>query len=127
MAAQLDLAIDPATRDLVDTDDGLWLETADSRSAVLWQISQRADEWWVDDGTGSRVQALLERERPCTADELVDETRRALQLLVDEQVIADLAVGLADEDLDRATITISYTDIASGRRIDQVVVPYGGT
>lgn len=126
MPAQLDLAIDPVTRDLVDTADGLWLETADSKSAVLWQVEQRADEWWVDDGTGSRVQAMLERERPCSADELVDETKRAMQLLVDELVIADLDIRLAGEDGDRVTITISYTDIASGRRIDQSVVPYGG-
>ena len=126
MAAQLDLAIDPATRDLVDTDDGLWLETADPKSAVLWQVEQRADEWWVSDGTGSRVKALLEREQPCTAAELVDETKRTLQLLVDELLIADLEVRLVDEDGDRVTITISYTDIASGTRIDQSVVPYGG-
>lgn len=126
MPAQLDLYIDPATLDFVDTDDGLWLEAADSRTAVLWQVEQRADAWWANDGTGSRVKALLEREEPCTADELVDEARRALQLLVDESVIADLDVQLAGEELDRASITISYTDIASGRRADVSVVPSTG-
>lgn len=126
MPARLDLYIDPTTLDFVDTASGGWLEVTDSRPAVLWQMEQRADAWWHNDGTGSRIAELLEREQPCTAAELVDESRRALQLLVDRSVIADLDVQLAGEDLDRAVITLSYTDIASGRRVDLNVVPAGG-
>ena len=118
MPTLFDLDLDPVTRDFVDTADGLWQERDDSRTAVHWQLEERADEWWGDDRTGSLIGQLLEREEPATPEELRDECLRSLQLLVDEGIIADLAVVVGDASIGRATIDLSWTDVGSGRRVD---------
>lgn len=126
MPALLDLDLDPITRDFIDTADGLWEEASDSRTAVFWQLEERAGESWHGDPTGSRLAELLEREEPATAEELRDEVLRALQLLVDEAVITDLVVAIGDASVGRAQIDLAYTDVASGRRVDRLLVPFGG-
>lgn len=125
----LDLELDPLTRDLIDQADGAVVEADDSRTAVLLQLTERRGEGWLDDGTGSRIGALLEREDPCTPDELRDAALEALQLLVDRGVIAGLTVTVGALPLAPPTLAVlllDYTDTASGRRVSGLVVPFGG-
>lgn len=123
----LDLELDPLARDLIDQADGAVVEADDSRTTVLLQLTERRGEGWIDEGTGSRIGALLEREEPCSADELRDAALEALQLLVDRGVISDLTVSLgASTAPTLAIVVLDYTDTASGRRVSGLVVPFGG-
>lgn len=128
MTTLLDLELDPLSRDLVDADDGGAVEADDSRTAVLLQLTERRGEGWLDEGTGSRIGALLEREEPTDADELRDAALEALQLLVVDGVIADLTVTVEPAGKPtEAVLALSYTDIASGRRVPLLLVPFGGS
>lgn len=123
-----DLELDPMTLDLVDADDGGAVEADDSRSAVLLQLTERRGEGWLDEGTGSRIGALLEREEPTTPEELRDAALEALQLLVSRGVIAELAVNVEPAGKPtEAVLALSYTDVASGRRVPLLLVPFGGS
>lgn len=122
----LDLVIDPLTRDFVDTDDGGWLEADDSRTAVLLQLAESADAWWAEPRVGSRVPELLTRAEPATAEEFRDEVARALQVLVDEHVIAELSVAITHEETGRVQLELAYTDVGSGSRVDDLTIPLGG-
>lgn len=122
----LDLDLDPITRDIIDGTDGGPQEASDSRPAVIWQLEERADEGWMDSGTGSRLGAMLEASEPVTPAELRDEALRALQLLVAEGVIADLTAAVEFAPPDGAVITLSYTDVGTGLRVDELTVPFGG-
>lgn len=124
-----DQYLDPVTGDYVDTDDGAWWETEDSRTAVLMQLTIRYGEWWVDPEAGSRLPGMLEADdgAPVTVPQAVDETRRALQALVDDGIITDLLVitdPAGDGALHRGVILISYRDRASGRPVDGVYQPF---
>ncbi len=123
----LDQEIDPATLDYIDTDaeDGAWAETESSRTAVMMQLEIRYGEWFVDPEAGSRIPAMLETGDPVLPAEIVDEVRRALQLLVDDGIIADLIVLLGDSDdaSERVAVAISYTDRSSGHAVDLVFSP----
>jgi hypothetical protein len=121
----LDQELDPATLDYIDTADGAWAETESSRTAVMLQLDIRYGEWWVDPEAGSRIPAMLESGDPVLPEELVDETRRALQLLVDDGIIADLDVALGEYDAEqsRVAIAIAYTDRSSGHAVDLVYIP----
>lgn len=121
-----DMQIDPATRDYIDTPDGAWAETEDSRTAVMLQLDCRYGQWAADPEAGSRIHAMLTSGEPVTPQMLVDEVMRALQLLVDDGIIADLEVAIADEDDVRGYIelSISYTDRASGHVVDVAYSPF---
>ena len=122
----LDQEIDPVTRDYVDTTDGAWLETAASRAAVMMQLEIRYNEWHVDPDAGSRIPAMLESGDPVTAQEVVDETRRALQVLVVDGVISDLSVeeGELDQDTGRFEVLLTYTDVVTGHAVEAVFSPF---
>ena len=123
-----DLELDPITRDLVDADDGGAVEVDDSRTAVLFQLTERRGEGWLDEGTGSRIGALLDRLEPASEVELRDAALEALQVLVDDGVISDLAVVVGESPAPAmAVIVMSYTDVRSGRRVADLVVPFGGS
>ena len=128
MTAPLDLELDPLSLDLVDAGDGGAVEADDSRTAVLLQLTERRGAGWLDEGTGSRIAELLEREEPSTADDLRDAALEALQLLVDNGAIAELAVTVQPAGKPtEAVLALSYTDVASGRRVPLLLVPFGGT
>lgn len=120
---QFDQAISPDTLDYVDANfDGAWAETESSRTAVMMQLSIRYGEWFVDPDAGSRIPAMLEAGEPVLPAEIVDEARRALQLLVNDGVISDVAVAVGEFDSaeGRLQINISYTDQTSGQPVDLV-------
>lgn len=120
-----DQEIDPATRDYVDTPDGAWSETASSRSKVMCQLSIRWNSWPPDPEAGTRVPELLESGEPITPEEVIDDTRRALQLLVEDGDIADLSVevGTFDPEAGALLVEISYTDLSSGHTVELAYSP----
>ncbi len=122
-----DQEIDPVTRDYIDTseDGGAWGETESSRTAVMMQLEIRYGEWFVDPEAGSRIPAMLETGDPVLPEEIVDEVRRALQLLADDGIIADIDVALGDYEPEqsRVDVAISYTDRSSGHAVDLVFSP----
>lgn len=120
-----DQVVDPNTRDYVDTSEGAWAETESSRTAVMLQLEIRYGEWFVDPLAGSRIPAMLESGEPVSPEEVVDETRRALQVLVDDGIISELSVALGDFDLAAGSmdLELSYTDMSSGHVVDLIYSP----
>jgi phage gp46-like protein len=124
--SSLSLVIDPLTRDLIDTDDGWFLEGTDSRTTVLWQLESTRGAWWGDHTSGSRIRAVQQGEEPATALDLRDAVLAAMQPLVAESIIAELAVALDSDENGRVVLLLNYTDRASGRAVDLAYVPFGG-
>lgn len=121
-----DQEIDPASRDYIDEDDGSWSETEDSRTAVMLQLDIEYGQWFADPEAGSRIKEMLRSGDPITTGQLVDEVKRALQLLVDDGIIADLQVGVVEEDDARGYVglELTYTDRASGHVVDVAYSPF---
>ena len=124
LGAFLDMVIDPVTLDYVDTDDGEWLETADSRTLVMIQIEMRLGEDFFAPEDGTRIKALLETGDPVTDQLAVLETRRALQVLVDAGIISEVQVTSKFEG-ELLTIICNWRDLASGSPVDLVYQPFG--
>lgn len=122
-----DTALDFVTRDFVDDGAGGWLETNDSRTAVLFQLESRRGRWPGDPRAGSRIRELLEREEPASAAELRDAALEALQELVDEQVIAALEVALDTDQAGRPVFVLNYFDPLTGSPVDVAYSPWGGS
>jgi len=122
----LDLAIDPITRDLIDAPDGGFVETADSRSAVIAQLESEYLAWWGSPFDGSRIREILSGDDPADAQMLSDEVLRALQPLVAEGIISEIDVDLDVDEAGRVVVLINYRDQASGGLIDLAYVPFGG-
>lgn len=122
----LDMHLDPVTLDYVDTDDGEWLEVADSRTLVMIQLEQRLGESWESPGDGTEIKAELESGDPVTPEFVAADTARALQLLVADGHIADLVVGpVRDQNGDptvdetgRFILKVSWRDLASNTPVD---------
>ena len=113
-----DLALDPVTKDAIDTDDGAWLETNDSRTSVLQQLEIEKDAWWVDSSAGSTIAALLRSGEPVTEAALVDAVLTALQPLVVDGLITDLVVEPDRDEVGRIVIVLAYRDRAGlGREL----------
>lgn len=121
-----DQELDPNSRDYIDTDDGAWSETEDSRTAVMLQLEIEYGRCWWDPDAGSRIAELLRSGDPVDATTLAVEVRRALGLLVAEGTIADLLVEVANEEYGLVELHLSYTDRASGQSVDGSYSPYGG-
>lgn len=124
--AALSFVFDPITRDLVDTADGWFTEATDSRAEVLWQLESTYLAWWGDPFSGSRLLAILRGDEPATPQDVVDETKRALQQLADDGIISELAVALDTDEGGRTTLILNYRDRSSGRLVDLAFVPFGG-
>lgn len=124
----LSLLIDPTTLDLIDSDDGWFIEVADSRTAVMWQLEATYNAWWGDPSSGSRVRAIMRGDDPASAQDLRAEIERALKPLVDEQLLAELAVALdVDEgNASRPVILIQYRDLATNGLVGLAASPLGG-
>lgn len=134
----LDMYLDPVTLDYVDTDNGEWLETADSRTLVMIMLEQKFGEDWAAPGDGTRVKASLENEdgAPTLTAFVVAETQRAMGVLANEGIVADVSVKgtevvggierpLVDET-GRQVIKLSWRDLASGSPVDLVYTPFKG-
>lgn len=114
-----DLAIDPVTKDFIRDGAGGWERTTTGDTAVRNQIEIRFGEWWGDAAIGS----LLHDRGRFAADPGPDllvgaEIRRAMQLLVTEQYLADLDVVAAETRAGRVDARTSYRLVDSGQRVD---------
>jgi hypothetical protein len=120
----LDILIDPVTLDFVDTADGEWEETDDSRTAVMCQIESREGAWWGDASAGTRNAEIMESELP-TLEALVDSTKRGLQALRAGGVISAAAVAELDSDNARGygSLYLTWTDRKSTRPADLAYSP----
>lgn len=121
-----DFVIDPITRDFIDTTDGEWLVSTDSRSAVLHQLEIRLFSWWGDPQQGSRCRDVIAGDFGGTIEDVKDAALLALQALINEGIIADLAIVTDKDETGRDVLLLSYTDQSSGRLVDLAYVPFGG-
>ena len=122
----LDLVFDPITRDLIDATDGGFVESTDSRTAVLLQMESEYLAWWGDPFSGSRIADMLSGEDPADINDVRDEVLRVLQPLVTDGILSDLTVTLDVDEVGRPVVLLNYTDRSSGRPIDLAYVPFGG-
>lgn len=133
-----DMYLDPVTRDYVDTDNGEWLETADSRTLVMCMLETRFGEDWAEPRDGTRIKASLENDDgdPTTTAFIVAETQRAMAVLAADGIVADVSVTGTEirggveqtlrDEAGRQAIRLSWRDLASGSPIDLVYTPFKG-
>lgn len=122
----LDLVFDPISEDLIDAPDGSFVESTDSRTAVLLQMESTFLAWWGDPFSGSRIAELLSGDEPGDINDVRDEALRVLQPLVTDGILSDLTVTLDVDEAGRNVVLLNYTDRAGGRPIDLAYVPFGG-
>lgn len=132
LGGMTDIALDPITRDYVRTDNGEWLETADSRTLVMiaLEVEYGASPYdWTD---GTRIKALINNADgdPLEPAFVASETKRALETLVREGIIADLTVKIFDDsgativdESGRTTCLVWWRDLASGNVVDLYYTP----
>ncbi len=129
----LDQEIDPVTLDFIDTDDGAWSETPDSRSIVLCQLELELGKSYTTPGDGTQTRERLEAGDPLTTSSVEADTRRALSLLEAAGVIGSVLVNGKDElgkqlvdESGRAAFELSWVDLATGSPVEDVYRPLGG-
>lgn len=125
LAGLFDLYIDPITKDYVDTDDGEWLEVPDSRTLVMVQIDMHFGADYFAPGDGTRIRELLEQGVAPPDELVVSETRRALQVVVDDGTITDLEVTSRRRG-GELVVDCSWRDRATGMPVDHSFTPTGG-
>lgn len=121
-----DLVLDPLTLDYVDTDDGEWLESADSRTLVMVMIEMRFGEDYAAPNDGTRIKSLLETGDPVTPEVVLAETMRVMNILVDAGIIADVTAKDDVDETGRFTLVMNWRDLASGSPVDLQYVPFQG-
>lgn len=122
----LSFVIDPITRDLIETSDGWFQESTDSRTMVLWQLEATFATWWGDSTSGSRCKQLISGENPGDIVAVKDEALRALQLLVNDGIISQLSASTDVDETGRSVVVLNYYDASSGSFVDLAYVPFGG-
>jgi hypothetical protein len=122
----LDMLIDPVSLDYVDTEDGEFLETADSRTIVMMMIEIRLGESFTDPADGTRIKALLEVGDPVTPSVVIAETLRAMSILVDAGIISDVDATEGATVDGRFELKLTWRDLASGSPMDLVYEPFKG-
>ena len=116
----LDMFVDPVTLDYADTEDGEWLETADSRTIVLCMLEIRLGSSYSAPNDGTSIKDKLDAGDPVTPDFVVAETSRAMQLLVDEGLIDEISVGTDTDQAGRFVLVLRWRDLANGSPVDLV-------
>lgn len=133
LGAPLDQYIDPVTLDYVDTADGEFLETADSRTIMMMQLEIRLGSDVTAPRDGTRLKAMLEAGEPVTREVIVAESLSAAQVLVDAGDASDVSATMVDgagqpliDEKGRPVVSMSWRDLASGSPVDLVYVPFQG-
>lgn len=130
-----DMFIDTTSFDYVDTEDGEWLETADSRTIVMQMLEIRFGKDFAAPGDGTRIKDELENDDgdPVTPGFVIAETLRAMTILVDAGIISDVQATMTDErgnllvdEAGRPVVKLFWRDLASGSPIDLVYAPFQG-
>ena len=121
-----DLAFDPVTGDLKRNGAGGWETTTTADTSVLNQLSIHYESWWGDPGLGSQ---LYDRDRFTSAPAVLvqAETVRALKVLVDEDLIANLEVTASEAaKTGRVDARTLYRVVATGQDVEQRLPAFGG-
>lgn len=133
LGGMLDQMLDPITLDYIDTADGEWLETADSRTLVMWMLEMRLGASYYAPRDGTRIRELIERGDPVTPEVVEAEYRRAMAVLEAAGVVADFAIRTRDDrgvplvdEAGRFTPVLSWRDLATGTPVDLVYAPADG-
>lgn len=128
IAGAFDMLIDPVTLDYIDTDNGEWTETADSRSTVMIQVELELGASPFDPGDGTRLAALRRVGDPITPEIIKADVQRAVGLLATDGLISDLRVEVRDQDGDtlvdeagRSMVALAWRDLASGSPVDVIL------
>lgn len=123
-----DQLLDPMTLDFIDTPDGEWEETADSRTIVLIMLEMRLGRSYSAPNDGTRIHELLEDGEPVTVSTVEAECRRAMGILQNAGDITDFSMVSTDDDGNprvdnrgRFSPELRYTDLASGSPVDTSV------
>lgn len=129
----LDQEIDPVTLDYIDTDDGAWSDTADSRSIVMAMIDIELGTSYSAPGDGTRIAELLRAGTPVTPAVVVAEVTRAMAILAADGIIADFSIRATETDgtllvdeSGRFSPELRWTDLATGSPVDVVFTPFQG-
>lgn len=126
----LDQLLDPMTLDYVDSADGEWVETADSRTIFLIMAETRLGKSYGAPGDGTLIGDKLESGEPVTVGFVVAEYRRIAAILTAAGVLSDYSITTQDEhghDLvdvnGRFSPIHHWTDLATGTAVDLVYSP----
>jgi hypothetical protein len=129
----LDQELDPVSLDFIDTDDGAWSETPDSRSLVLCQLEIELGQSYSTPGDGTELRAQIERGDPLTTSTVESDVRRALGVLELLGIIGSVEVNGRDErgeqlldETGRALFELRWIDLATGSPVEDVYRPLGG-
>jgi len=129
----LDQEIDPITLDFIDTADGAWSDTPDSRSLVLCQLEIELSKSYSTPGDGSEIKARLESGAPLTTAFVEADIRRSLAVLEAAGIIGSVRVSGRDDkgkqkydETGRAVFELDWIDLATGSPVDATYRPLGG-
>ncbi len=126
LGGALDMLLDPVTLDYVDSDDGEWKETADSRTLVMIMIEMRLGGSYSAPEDGTEIKAMIERGDPVTPAIVVAECERAMGVLVRDGLIEDVTLATDTDEAGRFVLVLHWRDLASGSPVDLVYVPFQG-
>lgn len=128
LAAQLDMLVDPSTGDFLETDDGEFAETADTRTTMLLMLELEYGASPFTPGDGTTLAARRRRGDPITPEEIEAETVRAATILQDAGLISHLAVSVRNsagqllrDQSGRLLVRTDWRDLASGSPVDLVL------
>lgn len=123
----LDFTTDPATLDLVDSDDGWFEEDETASSAVVCQLTHELDEWVGDPTAGQRFKAGIALGDTEDAEQfLVVEAERALGVLEDEGLISNIEARAERQGGGRIALETTHRDNTSTDPVENLLDPYDG-
>ncbi len=121
-----DRLIDPMTNDYIRTENGEWVETADSRTIVLIALSVHLGRSPFDPDHGTVIHELMKSGDLVDPETLQSETIRVGDALASEGVLSHLLVAVRDADgnplrgdNDQSIVRTEWRDLASGSPIQQ--------
>ena len=126
-----DQMVDPITLDFIDTANGEWLETADSRSIVLAMLELRLGKSYSAPGDGTRLAEIFETGEPVTVGLVVADVTRAMKVLERSGVLTNFSIATFEADgvtllVDQAgrfRPLLRWTDLATGSPVDLAYTP----
>ena len=126
LGGAFDQLLDPITLDYVDSPDGDWKETADSRTLVLCMLEMRLGGSYTAPEDGTDIKAMLERGDPVTPEIVVAEASRVMSLLVTDGIVENFTVNTDKDETGRFVLVLQWRDLASGSPVDLVYAPFQG-
>lgn len=136
--ALYDAVLDPITLDYidgpdVDGTDGAWLETADSRTAMMIMLETWLGASYSAPRDGTKIGAMLASGDPVTPEIVAAECTRAAGELERAGMIEGFSIAIKDAHGDylsngdgRLTPILRWTDRATGTPVDLVYAPFTG-